>query len=1743
MRRTTASVDGQVLNLWVHDERYSRLDVVVNPDWFPGVHLGDLVEIHSAELLASNAAASTSTSAASNDPSSEQTPTNRVSFATAQRNSSWPLHPAESRDITLKDRLILQVSVIDEELIAKQPQLQISVAQHIATLFELKARTDVVVRKVDKESVTASFVEIAFRDQYIGRSDMWRLKMSLTGTALHCGKQVLTLGIRGQVKDIIINGTSAKCCYVSDTTKAIFRSETAKYFIFIQMSKEMWEFDEDGELFFEKCVHGFLPELFSQWKAMGANHVVSIVLFARIHGVDATRFDLSSGEKSTPIYYSTNSQPCRDHYRVVVDRETHVDWAQVLVPLKREFVRFQRDVLEQTDASGTTVFAGTNSPASEGNILEAINLALNPFDKHYVDRDLMRTGLSIVVVTPGTGYFEVDKKLCRLTWQRMVDNGVGLDMVCLAKPPLYTVPLFQFVSHEATSGMPKTTQLPNQSTQTSQLSPSLLGGIRENTYGGINDPDSDQRSVYTNTSSSRQDRLAPDITFSGRSSGSEKKQEAWDPLYNDEDPHLGGQLTSFYTIPNWIDCSFWNRSTPVYTGMQKTRDAAFVSRCRMYEVQMMGFLEQVGTKIGVPYLETPLDSHLVQPDISKCTIGEESVASTSLQQEDYSRYDASLFEVHCDVDSVSVSSSYRAGSQIQHQQQQQQQQQQQHQQLRPMYPDLSRETAFSPLGEIRSRHPTKNRMSPEPHTDPIFATSYRVAIESSSEINEIRRHPNASGEGVDVSSVMHDSRNAPFPRSLPQRMSLTRNTRTMIPLISATTLAAPHGYPPRFEPVDRALQISGSFKEHDYGRHFDAHMLERIGRDNGVDNGSNRPEGSQLLSTGLQPIKIRSKGVTGQLGHNVANDTMDKPGVYSVGHRSSFSDSGSYQGVSSPAYDSGRHFSKVSPGRSIRHLSNRQTLRQNYVNPCNPIKNVIRASSQARRWEHIFPKLVMASRESAWTNWKPLCRPACLPLTTEFFPSPDELLELYQEYTYTVSPAEDANPYQSTAEQHTKKVESLLIELISQRLAQGFQLIVSTIQEGSQKLPGTPAPASQGNISNGLSSGQVPGNMRYNSTSLLNNPLKPSFQHVYQPTFTFSTTTPYYVSLGDHVHRLFYDASGHNVEIKRYIRKLSYDTESIIYPCAIWSKNLSGYESKTVCFSYPSLATYNWNYLDHLIAGYQEEMTDALRYWRARFLLIPTESLVTLNTLMNTSNDTLDEEEVRIAAFNKFIDALERLRWVPPTEANSSANSAKNTIRVQFTTFDPATFVKSELANVGEAPPVSVAVSQRRQSVVAPLSFMSMSTASLSTPDKLSKSCSPLEIAVSLQQPGGPVFKDRRWHFTHFERVCVGSECVDWLIQAFSDINNREEAVQFGNYLLEKNVLQHAYRKHRFMDGFYFYSVGKDFDVDLLQERSSGNSGWFGNKGASSVGKTYGSDSAGGGLLSVDSLFPPLSLSQQLLSPSALSPSPLSPLPQGNSSTFPATPEPFNMTRQIVLDMDPLCKSTRQERAILHYDTTHNPKNCYHIQLHWLVCTPRLIEDMLRNWGRIAEKCYLKLVEAPVEQAQIFSDDNPFQSVIVVSLAKLPPSASDVQNRLGPDIDIPPLWFEAELVRSHNFVLDVEADSQFPKDSVTHSFSRSPYCRAQYIHRSGVALVQIGEDGKFLWVDNRVYLAGNSSNSGAAFGSVAAAARNAPSPNVLLDEFQRICLDVDLLSAFWADAEKRISVKSGSEVHVSIRRN
>lgn len=70
------------------------------------------------------------------------------------------------------------------------------------------------------------------------------------------------------------------------------------------------------------------------------------------------------------------------------------------------------------------------------------------FERHYIDRSFDRLGQMSVIITPGAGVFEVDRALANMTKQRVLDNGIGSDLVCLGQQPLFAVPLFKFIKKD-----------------------------------------------------------------------------------------------------------------------------------------------------------------------------------------------------------------------------------------------------------------------------------------------------------------------------------------------------------------------------------------------------------------------------------------------------------------------------------------------------------------------------------------------------------------------------------------------------------------------------------------------------------------------------------------------------------------------------------------------------------------------------------------------------------------------------------------------------------------------------------------------------------------------------------------------------------------------------------------------------------------------------------------------------------------------------------------------------------------------------------------------------------------------------------------------------------------------------------------------------------------------------------------------------------------------------------------------
>lgn len=367
---------------------------------------------------------------------------------------------------------------------------------------------------------------------------------------------------------------------MTPATKAIYRSLSAKVTIFIQVCREIWEFSGDGERYYEKIVHSFLPDLFAKWKKAGTNHTVHLVLISRVF-YEESEIDYAAG----PLRRDERGNWYKDFYKVVTDLEVNHEWKPTLVSLKNSFWDFQRDILlthhyhrasldNKIGIPAHVRLVGQLSYAHDGPILEALNLALNPTETHYIDRSLSLTGATTILISPGPGYFRVSKQLLRLTTTRMLDQGIVLNLVLLTKQPLHQSPIFSFQGVEPIS----------------------------KTEG--------------------EDPLANDVLWC--------EDTGVDP----------GKKKTFWWEPFWLSTTFWDKQKDLpfrqdrcvlfscYT-FRVSFPSRFIGRAKMHEIQMLGLLEHdVLASIEVPFL----------PEKPQVPLGQ-----TYMTQEDAEKFDNDIF--------------------------------------------------------------------------------------------------------------------------------------------------------------------------------------------------------------------------------------------------------------------------------------------------------------------------------------------------------------------------------------------------------------------------------------------------------------------------------------------------------------------------------------------------------------------------------------------------------------------------------------------------------------------------------------------------------------------------------------------------------------------------------------------------------------------------------------------------------------------------------------------------------------------------------------------------------------------------------------------------------------------------------------------------------------------------------------------------------------------------------------------
>ena len=138
----------RMCNIWVHDEGFSKDEVVLNLDLFPDVKPGELMAI--VTLKTDSGVRDFQDKAQSLKLTGE----NIASTAQTERGHSNPKSPVEvngtdvNHELNHGKRYLFIAKDMPKEIKTRQPSLEISVAKHVADVFSLKHRSNVLVTTV-----------------------------------------------------------------------------------------------------------------------------------------------------------------------------------------------------------------------------------------------------------------------------------------------------------------------------------------------------------------------------------------------------------------------------------------------------------------------------------------------------------------------------------------------------------------------------------------------------------------------------------------------------------------------------------------------------------------------------------------------------------------------------------------------------------------------------------------------------------------------------------------------------------------------------------------------------------------------------------------------------------------------------------------------------------------------------------------------------------------------------------------------------------------------------------------------------------------------------------------------------------------------------------------------------------------------------------------------------------------------------------------------------------------------------------------------------------------------------------------------------------------------------------------------------------------------------------------------------------------------------------------------------------
>jgi hypothetical protein len=219
-RRTNASsssysrpiLTSRPVSLWTHEPpNFSAHELVLNPDLIAAVGgISESSELFEVRLPDLGSSANPLTSNVGDDGRDAD-----GAGPSGSREKKRGARNRKQKGMSSKNILFKASQAVGDLACIERSgsQLQLSIARSVASIFGFYNRCEVILSKVPRSEYTISHLELYFRDQYVGRADMWRLSILLEDTCVYVGQKVtLANCVKASVGRIFINEKKVSCC-------------------------------------------------------------------------------------------------------------------------------------------------------------------------------------------------------------------------------------------------------------------------------------------------------------------------------------------------------------------------------------------------------------------------------------------------------------------------------------------------------------------------------------------------------------------------------------------------------------------------------------------------------------------------------------------------------------------------------------------------------------------------------------------------------------------------------------------------------------------------------------------------------------------------------------------------------------------------------------------------------------------------------------------------------------------------------------------------------------------------------------------------------------------------------------------------------------------------------------------------------------------------------------------------------------------------------------------------------------------------------------------------------------------------------------------------------------------------------------------------------------------------------------------------------------------------------------------